>query len=55
MTAVRLMKKHISGYTKGLPDSSEFRDRFNRIERAEEALEAIRAYFGALKKADVAA
>lgn len=45
LTAVRLMKKHVAGYTKGLPNGSAFREKINRIETAVEAIQSIRDYF----------
>lgn len=47
-TGVRMARKHVGWYTKGLPGSAEFRNRFNRIARAEEALAAIAAFYDPL-------
>ncbi|GAB4576037.1 MAG: tRNA dihydrouridine synthase DusB [Rhodothalassiaceae bacterium] len=47
-TGVRMARKHVGWYTKGLPGSAEFRNRFNRIHRAEEALAAIAAFYDPL-------
>ncbi len=42
--AIREMRKHISGYTKNLPNSSEFRQKMNQIEDKEELVEYIINY-----------
>ena len=36
--AIREMRKHISGYTKNLPNSSKFREEMNKIEEKEELI-----------------
>ena len=41
---IREMRKHISGYTKKLPNSSEFRDKMNRIENIDELKKIITEY-----------
>ena len=41
---IREMRKHISGYTKNLPNSSEFREKMNRIENKNELIEFITEY-----------
>ena len=42
--AIREMRKHISGYTKNLPNSSKFREEMNRIEDKEELINYITEY-----------
>lgn len=42
--AIREMRKHISGYTKNLPDSSRFRENMNKIEDKEELIAYISEY-----------
>ena len=42
--AIREMRKHISGYTKNLPNSSKFREEMNRIEDREELINYITEY-----------
>ncbi len=44
-TGVRVARKHISWYTKGLVGSAAFRFAMNRLESAEEQLAAIDAFF----------
>jgi tRNA-dihydrouridine synthase B len=44
-TGVRVARKHISWYTKGLVGSAAFRSAMNRLESAEEQLAAIDAFF----------
>ena len=41
---IREMRKHISGYTKNLPNSSEFREKMNRIEDKNELISFITEY-----------
>ena len=41
---IREMRKHISGYTKKLPNSSEFREKMNKIESKEELINFITEY-----------
>ncbi len=48
ITAIRELRKPIAWYTKGLKDSSEFRDRINQIETAKDLLEEIETYFNNL-------
>lgn len=55
LTAVRLMRKHVAGYTKGLYDGARFRDRFNRVDSAEEAVECIADYFDLVSRMELAA
>lgn len=42
--AIREMRKHISGYTKNLPNSSVFREKMNQIEDKEELVNYITEY-----------
>lgn len=46
--AIREMRKHISGYTKNLPNSSEFRQKMNTIEDKEELINFITEYINSL-------
>jgi tRNA-dihydrouridine synthase B len=43
--AVRVMRKHLGWYTKGLPGSALFRDAVNRVESRAEIEEAIEGFF----------
>ena len=45
IVAIRELRKPISWYTKGLQNSSEFRDRINKIENMKELIEEIETYF----------
>jgi tRNA-dihydrouridine synthase B len=45
---VKVARKHISWYTKGLAYSAEFRHRMNQLESCEEQLAAVEAFFQAL-------
>ncbi|HET9662923.1 MAG TPA: tRNA dihydrouridine synthase DusB [Burkholderiales bacterium] len=47
-TGVRVARKHISWYTKGLPGSAAFRHHMNRLETATEQRDAVDAFFGQL-------
>ncbi|MBI1965454.1 MAG: tRNA dihydrouridine synthase DusB [Betaproteobacteria bacterium] len=47
-TGVRVARKHISWYTKGLAGSAAFRHALNRIESSAEQLKAVDAFFGEL-------
>jgi len=42
--AIREIRKHISGYTKNLPNSSKFREEMNKIENKEELINYITEY-----------
>jgi tRNA-dihydrouridine synthase B len=42
--AIREMRKHISGYTKNLPNSSKFREEMNKIENKNELISYITEY-----------
>jgi tRNA-dihydrouridine synthase B len=44
-TGMRIARKHVSWYTKGLPKSAEFRATINQIPEADDALKAIDAYY----------
>jgi len=43
--AIREMRKHISWYTTGLPNSAKFRGRINQMESLDELMEALDAIF----------
>lgn len=45
ITAIREMRKHISWYTKNMPNSSEFRNEINKIEDKDELIKKIEEYF----------
>lgn len=45
LTAIREMRKHISWYTKNMPNSSEFRNEINKIESKEEIIKKLDEYF----------
>ncbi len=45
ITGVRMARKHVGWYTKGLPGSAEFRNRYNRIAGADAARAAIVAFY----------
>ena len=47
-TGVRVARKHISWYTKGLAGSAAFRHAMNRLESSTEQLAAIAEFFGEL-------
>ena len=46
---VKVARKHISWYTKGLANSAEFRHRMNRLETCEQQLAAVDAFFEKLQ------
>ncbi len=48
ITAIRELRKPIAWYTKGLKNSSEFRDKINQIENASELINEIETYFASL-------
>jgi tRNA-dihydrouridine synthase B len=48
-TGVRVARKHISWYTKGLAGSAAFRHAMNRLESSAEQLAAVEAFFGQLR------
>lgn len=43
--AVRMARKHIGWYTKGLSGSAEFRHKVNRMDSSEEVKEALKAFY----------
>ncbi len=45
ITGVRMARKHVGWYTKGLPGSAEFRNCYNRIAGAQAARAAIAAFY----------
>ncbi len=46
--AIKELRKHISAYTKNLKNSSEFRNKINRIENKEELLNELNQYFSSI-------
>ena len=44
-TGVKVARKHISWYTKGLAGSAGFRHHMNQLETCEEQLEAVNRFF----------
>ena len=48
--AIREMRKHISGYTKNLPNSSKFREEMNKIEDKDELIKYISNYITNIDK-----
>ena len=49
IVAIRELRKPISWYTKGLKDSSEFRDKINKTENIDELMSEIDIYFNNIK------
>lgn len=49
VVAVKEMRKYISGYTKGLPEASQFRCEINKLQTAEEVRLCVQKYFNNLK------
>lgn len=47
-TGVRVARKHVSWYTRGLPGSASFRSRMNQLPTAGEQRQAVRDFFSAL-------
>ena len=47
-TGVKIARKHLGWYTKGLPGSAEFRNRVNFIDDPRKVLEALDAFYGGL-------
>jgi len=43
--AIREMRKHISAYTKNMPNSSEFRGEINKLDSKEELIKRLEEYF----------
>ena len=52
LTGMRVARKHISWYTKGLKDSANFRHAMNQLQTSEEQLAAIHAFFDHLQTQD---
>ena len=50
LTGMRVARKHISWYTKGLVSSANFRHHMNQLQTIEEQLGAINAFFGQLQE-----
>ena len=48
LTGMRVARKHISWYTKGLVGSANFRHNMNQLQTIEAQLEAIETFFGQL-------
>jgi tRNA-dihydrouridine synthase B len=48
--AIREMRKHISGYTKNLPNSSKFREEMNKIEDKDKLVSYITEYITNIDK-----
>ena len=49
ITGIREMRKHISAYTKNLPNSSNFRNKMNQINDESTLLEFIKEYFESME------
>ena len=47
-TGVKVARKHVSWYTKGLAGSANFRHRMNQLESCDEQLQAVNEFFGQL-------
>ena len=45
MTGVRMARKHLGWYTKGLPGSAEFRNRVNCVDDADEVVRSLRTFY----------
>lgn len=54
MTGVRMARKHLGWYTKGLPGSAEFRNKVNFIDDAGEVVRQLRAFYAPLLGAGAA-
>ena len=52
LTGLRVARKHISWYTKGLKHSAQFRFHMNQIEDCDNQINAIDNYFNSLKEID---
>ena len=52
LTVLRVARKHISWYTKGLKHSAQFRFHMNQIEDCDDQIKAIDNYFNSLKEID---
>ncbi len=44
-TGVRMARKHLSWYTKGLPGSAEFRHRVNFVDGAADVVRSLREFY----------
>ena len=51
-TGVKVARKHVSWYTKGLAGSASFRHRMNQLETCAEQLDAVNVFFGRLAQDD---
>jgi tRNA-dihydrouridine synthase B len=52
LTGMRVARKHISWYTKGLKDSANFRHAMNQLQSIDEQLAAINDFFNHLQTQD---
>jgi tRNA-dihydrouridine synthase B len=52
LTGMRVARKHISWYTKGLKDSANFRHAMNQLQSIDEQLAAINDFFNHLQSQD---
>jgi nifR3 family TIM-barrel protein len=50
VAAIRVMRKHLAWYTKGLPGGATFRDAINRLESRAAVVETIEAFFARLRE-----
>ena len=48
ISAVKEMRKHISAYTKNLPNSSEFRSKINSLNTKNEVEDELKSFFASL-------
>jgi tRNA-dihydrouridine synthase B len=55
VASIRIMRKHLAWYTKGLPGGAHFRDAINRLESRAAVEDTIEAYFDRLRTAGAAA
>ena len=53
LVAIRELRKPLAWYTKGLKNSSEFRDKINMIEEKNELLYQIDKYFNQIKQSQM--
>ena len=44
-TGIREFRKHLAYYTKGLPNSSEFRSRINILNNKDEVIDSLKDYY----------
>jgi len=51
---VRIARKHLGWYSKGLPGSAEFRSEINTLDNAKDAIECIRSFYLPLLEKDAA-